>query len=155
MELVYKIEKNEKEMVELLLRRHTFLKELCDFSICMAILWHLAFVFGWFGFSCADKYGTGSIIALLGTSLFCLCALALHKIIVSTPIRSFRQRKTHSVEYVLTGKDGAYDYNKIAGNRIVGENGCPLEADTEKYAFRLDGKPTVFAKAAVGASVDR
>ena len=38
------------------------------------------------------------------------------------------------------GKDGKYDYRKVAKERAAG-NKASVDADTQKYAFRLDGKP--------------
>ena len=38
------------------------------------------------------------------------------------------------------GKDGKYDYRKIAKDHATGSN-VSVDSDTQKYAFRLDGKP--------------
>ena len=42
------------------------------------------------------------------------------------------------------GKEGEYDYRKVAKERKPADADKPLDVDTLKYAFRLDGKPIVF-----------
>ena len=42
------------------------------------------------------------------------------------------------------GKDGTYDYRKVAKERKPADADKPLDGDTQTYAFRLDGKPIVF-----------
>lgn len=41
------------------------------------------------------------------------------------------------------GKEGKYDYRKIATDHAVGTK-ASVDGDTQKYAFRLDGKPIGF-----------
>ena len=43
------------------------------------------------------------------------------------------------------GKDGKYDYRKVAKERETGGNNMPVDKDTQTYAFRLDGKPIDFS----------
>jgi hypothetical protein len=39
------------------------------------------------------------------------------------------------------GKDGKYDYRKVAKERKPAAVDSSADGDTQKYAFRLDGKP--------------
>ena len=46
------------------------------------------------------------------------------------------------------GKDGKYDYREIAKDIPAAGNKASINGDTQKYAFRLDGKPIGFSSTA-------
>jgi hypothetical protein len=47
---------------------------------------------------------------------------------------------THGVAWSV-GKDSKYDYRKVAKERKPAAVDSSADGDTQKYAFRLDGKP--------------
>ena len=95
MELSYTTEKSEKETVNLFLSRNRFLSDLRLIAAVMSVLWLVGSLFCSFGLDgplCG--LGQGLMIALPGTGIFLFGFFILDRIIIQTPRRAYRQRKT-------------------------------------------------------------
>ena len=132
MELNCTAEKSEKETVRLFLRRRGFLRDLRQCVAIMSVLCLAVSIFYWFGsagFSCGLCQGL--MIALPGTGIFLFGFFILDRIIIQTPRRAYRQRKTHKVEYRLTDDALAF---------TVGETQFSSPWNKVAKKFRIDKK---------------